>query len=284
MSFLIGCALWGYKEWVGDLFPPGSRASEFLRLYGQRLTTVEGNTTFYSVPDQATVARWAAETPIGFQFCPKLPRTITHAGLLYPHLEEALRFLDRMQGLGDRLGPVFAQLPPAYGPANLTDLAAFLTALPRIAAEFAVELRHPDWFTPRYSARLTELLQELGIGRVLLDTRPIYDVPGHPQLHSERKKPKLPLQFSVTAPFSLVRYISHPDRDVNQRFLQDWVPHINQWLQQGTRIYFFVHCPLEGRSPTNLRFVQHLFQQHQLPIPPLPWDGLDSFPVQLNLL
>ncbi|MGQ9869622.1 DUF72 domain-containing protein [Leptodesmis sp.] len=284
MSFLIGCALWGYKEWVGDLFPPGSRASEFLRLYSQRLTTVEGNTTFYSVPDQPTVNRWAAETPIGFQFCPKLPRTITHAGLLYPHLEEALSFLERMQGLGDRLGPLFAQLPPSYGPANLTDLAAFLTALPRTTAEFAIELRHPDWFTPCSSDRLAELLQELGIGRVLLDTRPIYDVPDNPQLHSERKKPKLPLQFSVTAPFSLVRYISHPDRDVNQKFLQDWVPHISQWLQQGTRIYFFVHCPLEERSPTNLRFVQHLFKQHQIPIPPLPWDGLDSFPVQLNLL
>lgn len=284
MSFFIGCALWGYKDWVGELFPPGSRASEFLRLYSQRLTTVEGNTTFYSVPDEATVARWAAETPSGFQFCPKLPRAVTHAGLLHPHLDEALRFLERMQGLGDRLGPLFAQLPPDYSPANLADLAAFLSALSRTTAEFAVELRHPNWFTSPYSTQLTELLQELGIGRVLLDTRPIYDVSDNPQLHSERKKPRLPLQFSVTAPFSLVRYISHPDQDTNRPFLQDWIPHVDQWLQQGTRIYFFVHCPIEARSPANLRFIQHLFQQHPLPISPLPWDGLDSFPVQLNLL
>ena len=46
-TFHIGCAVWGYKDWVGDLFPPGSKAADFLSLYSQRLTTTEGNTTFY---------------------------------------------------------------------------------------------------------------------------------------------------------------------------------------------------------------------------------------------
>jgi hypothetical protein len=46
-NFYIGCAIWGYKEWVGDLFPPGSKSGEFLALYSRRLTTVEGNTSFY---------------------------------------------------------------------------------------------------------------------------------------------------------------------------------------------------------------------------------------------
>jgi uncharacterized protein YecE (DUF72 family) len=45
--FYIGCAIWGYKDWVGDLFPPGSKSADFLALYSRRLTTVEGNTTFY---------------------------------------------------------------------------------------------------------------------------------------------------------------------------------------------------------------------------------------------
>jgi hypothetical protein len=46
-NFYIGCAVWGYKDWVGDLFPPGSKSSDFLSLYSRRLTTVEGNTSFY---------------------------------------------------------------------------------------------------------------------------------------------------------------------------------------------------------------------------------------------
>ncbi|HEY9896644.1 MAG TPA: DUF72 domain-containing protein, partial [Candidatus Sericytochromatia bacterium] len=116
----------------------------------------------------------------------------------------------------------------------------------------------------------------------LLDTRPLYDAPDDPQLHSERKKPKLPLQPSVTAPFSLIRFISHPDLTLNQRFLEEWVSLVAQWLQQGTRIYFFVHCPVEERSPTTARHFQHLLEQHNGLVPPLPWNTINT-PTQLNL-
>lgn len=44
----IGCAVWGYKDWVGGLFPPGTKQADFLSLYSHRLTTTEGNTTFYA--------------------------------------------------------------------------------------------------------------------------------------------------------------------------------------------------------------------------------------------
>lgn len=282
MNFRIGCAVWAYKGWLGDLFPAGSRSSEFLRLYSQRFTAVEGNTTFYSIPDTVTIQRWAADTPPNFQFCLKLPKSLTHQGPLQPHLPDTLRFLDRMQGLGSRLGPLLAQLPPNYGPTHLADLEEFLTALSRQPAEFAVEVRHPDWFRQPYADRLTELLTALNLGRVLLDTRPIYDAPDDPQLDSERRKPKLPLHPSVTAPFSFIRFISHPDLNFNQPYLEEWVSLITRWLQQGTRIYFFVHCPLEERSPTNARHFYHLLQQ-QVPIPPLPWNQLQSPPAQLEL-
>src|SRR5690348_11456037 len=42
--FYIGCPMWGYKEWVGSLFPLHTPQREFLRLYSQRLSAVEGNT------------------------------------------------------------------------------------------------------------------------------------------------------------------------------------------------------------------------------------------------
>jgi uncharacterized protein YecE (DUF72 family) len=46
-NFYIGCAVWAYKDWLGELFPLGSKSADFLALYSRRLTTVEGNTTFY---------------------------------------------------------------------------------------------------------------------------------------------------------------------------------------------------------------------------------------------
>ncbi|MBD2344674.1 DUF72 domain-containing protein [Anabaena subtropica] len=283
MNFSIGCAVWAYKGWVGELYPQGTRATEFLNLYSHCFTTVEGNTTFYAVPNQETVSRWAAETPPGFEFCLKLPRDITHQGLLKPQIPAALTFLEGMRPLGKRLGPIFAQLPPSYAPKLIDDLAGFLEAWPRTTAPLALEVRHPDWFREPHRSNLTQLLETLGVGRVLLDSRPIYTGDDDRQLQSERRKPKLPVQFSVTAPFSLIRFISHPDLTVNQPFMEEWVRQLQQWLQTGTRIYFFVHCPLEERSPNTARYFQQLLEQNSVPVPPLPWNHLQHPPNQLNL-
>lgn len=283
MNFRIGCALWGYKDWMGEFFPPKTRAGDFLTLYSRRLTTVEGNTTFYSIPDADTVKRWADETPEEFRFCPKLHRGITHQGPLVPHIEEAIAFLKRMQGLGDRLGPLFIQLPPSYGPENFTDLSQFLEAWPHEEAELAVEVRHRGWFQRSQQERLTEMLTHLGTGRVSLDTRPIYECDDDPQLTSERKKPRVPLCTDATTDFCLVRYISHPDQDFNAPYWQGWVQQVAEWLQAGKQVYFFVHCPVEERSVTFARHFQSLLEKATVPVPPLPWNELADPPSQLSL-
>jgi uncharacterized protein YecE (DUF72 family) len=282
MNFRLGCAIWAYKGWVGDLFPPRSRSSDFLNLYSRRFTTVEGNTTFYSIPDAATVARWAEETPPGFKFCLKLPKLFTHSGLLEPTIVDSLKFLEHMQGLGDRLGPLFAQLPPNYSPAYLDDLTKFLQSWAD-QTSLAVEVRHPDWFKEPHQGRLNALLKDLKIGRVLMDTRPIYDAPDDPQIESERKKPNVPLQPIVTAPFCLIRFISHPDPALNQRYLEEWVDWVDRWLRTGTRIYFFVHCPVEERSPQTARRFQQLLETQGVSILPLPWNQLPQPSQQLDL-
>ena len=283
VNFFIGCAVWAYKGWVGELYPQGTRTTEFLSLYSRRFTTVEGNTTFSAIPNQETVTRWATETPPGFEFCLKLPRTITHQGLLQPHIPTALKFLEGMRPFGKRLGPIFAQLPPSYAPTLMADLASFLEAWPHKVAPLALEVRHQGWFTEPHASNLTALLEKLNVGKVLLDSRPIYTGDDDPQLQSERRKPKLPVQFSVTAPFSLIRFISHPNLSVNQPFMEEWVIQIQQWLQTGVQIYFFVHCPMEERSPNTARHFQHLLEQHGVAVPPLPWNHLDRPPNQLSL-
>ncbi|MBD2770874.1 DUF72 domain-containing protein [Iningainema tapete] len=283
MSFFIGCAVWAYKGWVGELYPQGSRAGEFLHLYSRRFTSVEGNTTFYAVPNQETVTRWAKETPVGFEFCLKLPRDVTHKGLLQPHIPDALEFLHRMRPLGKRLGPMFAQLPPSYSPDSIDDLTTFLEAWHHDEVPLALEVRHQDWFTQPHASNLTALLQRLGVGRVLLDSRPIYTGDDDPQLQSERRKPKVPVVYSVTAPFSLIRFISHPNLAVNQLFMEEWVIQIKQWLQQDKRIYLFVHCPVEECSPHTARYFQKLLEQSSATVAPLPWNVLDNPPNQLSL-
>jgi len=94
--FYLGCAVWGYKDWVGELFPPGSKSAELLGLYSRRLTTVEGNTTFYATPKAEVVQRWADETPETFRFCFKLPREVSHEGPLAAQIEATRAFVERM--------------------------------------------------------------------------------------------------------------------------------------------------------------------------------------------
>jgi uncharacterized protein YecE (DUF72 family) len=280
-KFYLGCAVWAYKGWVGDFYPRGCRSTEFLKLYSDRLMTVEVNSTFYSIPDLHTIERWTTDTPTNFRFCPKFPKQLTHDGLLLPYIDQALHFLDLMSSFGDRLGVIFVQLPPSYSPASFADLEKFLVALPTQNYQIAVEVRHADWFKAPHGDRLNALLQNLGVGRVLLDSRPIYDLTA--PVHQERRKPNLPLQPVVTAPFSIVRFISHPDRDLNMRFLQEWLTYVQDWLNNGTQVYFFMHCPIEERSPHNAKYFQEMLNKANISVPALPWDNLTPPPQQLTL-
>lgn len=281
-QFYLGCAVWAYKGWLDSFYPPKTQTKDFLSLYSQRLTTVEGNTTFYAVPDEKTVNRWKEETANEFKFVPKFPKKITHEGLLQPNIADAIAFLERMRKLGDRLGSVFIQLPPSYSPNYLEDLSLFLSVLATQNIKLALEVRHPSWFQEPYSDKLKNLLENHHIARVLLDTRPIYNAPGDPQINSERRKPPVPLQPHVTANFTLVRFISHPERQWNQAYLDEWVKQLDQWLKQGITVYFFVHCPIEDHSPHTARYFQELLEKSGVDVPPLPWNKLEKLE-QLNL-
>ncbi len=282
--FYIGCAVWAYKDWIGDLFPPGSKSGDLLRLYSRRLTTVEGNTTFYATPKPDIVRRWASETPENFRFCLKLPREISHSGPLAGHLAETHHFVTLMAGLGSRLGPFFLQLPPGYHPGQLGDLERWLAAWPSEYA-LAIEVRHADWYTAPFEERLMELLNRYGSGRVLMDVRPIRSTALSADTlldEARERKPDVPLHPLRSGNLALIRYIGHPDLTENDVWLAEWASRIAEWLREGTEIYWFMHCPDERHSPALCRAFQQRLEQH-IAIPPLPWNNLDPGLTQTSL-
>jgi uncharacterized protein YecE (DUF72 family) len=281
----IGCAVWGYKDWVGDLFPPGSKSADFLSLYSRRLTTVEGNTTFYATPKPEVVARWAGETPEGFRFCLKLPREISHEGPLAAQVKTTREFIDRMAALGERLGPFFLQLPPGYRADKLGDLERWLAAWPG-EYRIAVEVRHNDWYTEPHESALINMLHQYDAGRVVMDVRPLSagPLPGADvDLQAARdRKPDVPMHPLRSSDIALVRYIGHPTPELNGPLLDEWARRVAKWLADGTEVYFFCHCPDERRSPALCREFQHRLEQ-LADVPPLPWDALDSGMQQATL-
>ncbi|HZY42167.1 MAG TPA: DUF72 domain-containing protein, partial [Anaerolineae bacterium] len=257
VNFYIGSAVWAHKDWVGNFFPKGTKQADFLREYSKRLTAVEGNTTFWATPSAETVRRWAEDTPAYFRFCPKLPRNVSHAGQLMAHLDETRRFVELMRNLGTRLGPLFLQLPPRYSPRLINDLTKFLDAWPR-EVRLAVEVRHLDWFTTPYHEQLNTLLRAHDVARVLIDTRPIRDLPeaqiedGKVQVlmaQAQERKPDVPLLPERTASFTFVRYIGNPDAAANAALLDEWADRMAGWLNEGATVFAFCHCPDETTSP-----------------------------------
>lgn len=274
--FYIGCPMWGYKEWVGPFFPPRTPQSEFLRLYSHRLTTVEGNTTFYAIPSAETVAHWRAETPDAFRFCFKIPRAISHATRLESKNTGLPAFIERMRPLQERLGPFFLQLPPTFAPEQSEQLQAFLANWP-VDLSLAVEVRHPLFYQQPHAAHVNKLLAEHKVARVIMDTRPIRTGPAEEQqvLQARERKPDLPVQIATTTNFAFVRYIGHPRLDMNDSFLDSWTKQCVLWLRQGLTIYVFCHCPFEVHSPT---ICQNLYQrvQKQVDLPPLVSETTDQ--------
>jgi len=267
----LGCPIWSYKAWVGSFFPQHTPPGDFLRLYSRLLSCVEGNTTFYAVPSAATVARWRAETPPTFRFCPKIPRQISHAPDLQASQHATLAFVDRMRALGERLGPIFLQLPPTFGPAHLTQLEAWLDFWPA-DVRLAVEVRHPAFFAQEQATTLDALLHEKQIARVIMDTRPMRAGPAEEQemLQARERKPDLPLYPALTTDFIFLRYIGHSSNEVNAPFLDAWATRLAQWLERGIALYLFCHCPQEVYSPD---ICDELYRRlaHLTAVPPLPW-------------
>lgn len=267
----IGCPTWGSKAWVGGFFPARTPANAFLRLYSHRLTAVEGNTTFYATPSVETIARWVQETPATFQFCPKVARSISHAIPLDETREETQAFVHRLRGLGTRLGPLFLQVPPSFAPAHLERLQAFLDFWPS-EVRLAVEVRHTAFYEESQAAKLNALLEQYRVARVIMDTRPLRVGFSQEQqvLEARERKPNLPVQLALTTDFSLVRYIGHPDLEVNEAFLDSWAQHLSRWLKQGVTLYVFCHCSVDEQAPL---LCAELYQRVKAlaPLPPLPW-------------
>jgi uncharacterized protein YecE (DUF72 family) len=188
MKVYIGCPIWSFKGWVGNFYPGGTKSGDFLREYARRLTTIEGNTTFYAVPAAKTIESWVEQTPEIFRFCPKIPKAISHEGKLADSIGRAQEFVNVMRPLGPRLGPMFLQLPPRYSPRLIEDLVQFLGDFPN-DVRLGVEVRHLDWFDPPDRDSLNQMLISRNMARVVIDTRPIRDLAGDEIRRQHIRKP-----------------------------------------------------------------------------------------------
>lgn len=277
LPYRLGLPAWAFAGWRGTYLPPAPTA---LAAYLQQFNAVEGNTSFYRVPDARSVASWreaAAGTDFAFAF--KLPRSVTHERA--PDWRELAAFYAALEPLGDALGPFMLQLPARVGPEDLGWLGRLAAQL-STDHRYVVEVRHPAFFDQ--ADRLAPLLERFGFGRVVLDARALYEGDrSHPEVvNALHEKPDLPVAPRVANGISFVRLVLHPDRRDNQRYIDEWARDTARRLADGVETWVTIHCPNNQHCPELAReFHDALRAIAATSLPALPpWPG----PVQARLL
>jgi uncharacterized protein YecE (DUF72 family) len=169
---------------------------ERLRYYAEHFDTVEANSTYYRLPDDELVARWAERVPEGFVMHVKafgmMTRHPVKADVLPPDLREAApvdergrvdhparelrsevfaRFhaaLEPLRSAG-KLGGILLQFPP-YIVCRPQSLEYIEWARNELRGDHAlVEFRHRSWLDDDNRAQVFSFLEELGATYVIVD-------------------------------------------------------------------------------------------------------------------
>lgn len=214
-TLYAGTSGFSYASWKGGFYPPRLAGSKMLSHYAQRLNGVELNGSFYRTPPEATLAAWAGETPLGFRFCLKANRGLTYSAEGFDRVGLARILAGRLASLGERLGPILLQFPPARQ-LNPGLLDSLLGALGRpVAAEF----RHDSWFCEK----TYRVLRDHAAALVVTD---------------EEKWPRAPRIDLGPAAYIRLR------RGYTQASLRPWVAEIKSLLAVHEQVHvYFKHDP-----------------------------------------
>ena len=227
----IGCAKWNRQE-LRNFYPRGTRNE--LEYYSSQFNAIELNATFYRIFPLEQYRTWNRQSAPGFRFFPKVVQQVSHLRRLndmaYPALEN---YLESTVNFGEKLGTIFLQMHPNFGPKNWDRVERFVMNWP---SEFrlAVEFRHPDWFADETIAgELFELLEAHRMANIITDTAGRRDL----------------LHMRLTNDEAFVRFVgaNHPS---DYQRLNDWVERLDGWRHAGLKyLHFFIHQNMEQESP-----------------------------------
>jgi len=231
----IGCAKWGRKEWLGKIYPKGTKETNFLDEYVHHYNAIELNATHYKIYSSAEIKRWNDKAKnFDFKFCPKIPNSISHYSSFNNVDALTDSFLEGIIAFKEHLGPVFLQVSDKFSPDRKENLYKYLAAFPKDVQLF-LEVRHPHWFADEKEMNeLLQLLQTLNIGFVITDTAGRRDC----------------AHMRLTIPKTFIRYVGNSLHPTDYTRIDDWVKHIKHWLDKGLQeLYFFMHMHDETFSP-----------------------------------
>jgi len=302
----IGTCSWADEALSKHWYPPGVPAGERLAYYANHFDTVEVDSTYYRLPAEPMVARWAERTPEGFVMPIKafglMTRHPVKLEALPPDLRDEAptdergrvdrpsrefrgevfrRFLEALEPLrsAGKLGGILFQFP-SYVVYKDRSLDYLQWARKQLGEdEMLVEFRHFSWFDDEHRADTLRFLEELGAANVIVDAPRI-----------EGAKNVIPTVLALTNPTAYVRFHGRNASTWNKRGgsaaerfdylysddeLREWVGPLRELAEEAEQAYAFFNnnaTSPDGRggrmaqAAANAKALQRLLQAEKVPV------------------
>ncbi|MBA3718434.1 MAG: DUF72 domain-containing protein [Actinobacteria bacterium] len=193
----IGTCSWADEALSKHWYPKGLKAGDRLAYYAEHFDTVEVDSTFYRLPAEDLVRRWAQRTPAGFVMHVKAFAMMTRHPVrleqLPPDLREEVptddrgrverpsrelrsevfaRFHAALEPLREagKLGGILLQFPPYVVPKPVS-LEYLEWAQDQLCGDEAlVEFRHRSWLDDEHREETLEFLEQRRMAHVVTDS------------------------------------------------------------------------------------------------------------------
>lgn len=180
-KILIGTSGFSYEDWIGPVYPAGTKKDEMLSYYSRELgfNIVELNFTYYKQPVSIGMERMLKSVPDGFTFVVKAHESMTHkirgGDSSFIRDEGAFEtFLNGVAPLAEsgRLKCVLAQFPMKLqrNRDTVDHLKWFADQLKTV--RLVMEFRNRSWV----SQSTFDLLKGLGVGYCVVDEPDLPDL------------------------------------------------------------------------------------------------------------
>jgi len=302
----IGTCSWADEALSKHWYPRGLPAGERLAHYAQHFDTVEVDSTYYRLPAEEMVRRWAERTPDDFVMHVKAFGLMTRHPVklesLPPDLREGVptdergrverpsrefrgevfrRFLEALEPLRSRgkLGGILFQFP-SYVVYKDRSLEYLQWAREQLGDdEMLVEFRHVSWLDEEHRAETLRFLEDLRAAHVIVDA---------PQIEGARNV--VPTVLALTSQTAYVRFHGRNAGTWNKRGgsaaerfdylysedeLREWVGPLRELSEQAEQAYAFFNnnaTSPDGRggrmaqAAANAKELQRLLQSANVPV------------------
>jgi len=302
----IGTCSWADDALSKHFYPSGTTAAERLPYYAEHFDTVEVDSTYYRLPGEPMVERWAERTPDGFIMHVKAFGLMTRHPVKLESLPTDLRdeapsdeksrvdrpsrefrgevfrrFLAALEPLRaqGKLGGILFQFPP-YVVRKDASLDYLRWAREQLGDdEMLVEFRHSSWLDEDAREDTLRFLEELGATHVIVDAPRI-----------EGAKNLVPTVPALTSPTLYVRFHGRNASTWNKRGggaserfdylysndeLREWVAPLRKLAEQAQQAYAFFNnnaTSPDGRggrvaqAATNAKALRELLEAEHVPV------------------